>query len=486
MRLHGWMGMPAVCLLLGCAAAEPAALPPRPPDTPFVPGAVDAYKRGLAEMAKLDASDGWSDSKCTEVAGLFLDAVRQQGAYLPEAVFNAGLAEHRCGHAAKAREHYSAVLARNPKAFRARAQLVRLALLDSPEPTLDGPIAEMQRAVADADYRSPEVLVELARLQLRRGNAVKDAEGDGDIDRAQKNLRRALAIDDGFMPAHAELAAYYLERARRASGKTTATISRGMTETRARGEALDLAFLVATQALQKDPRYAQLHNTLGLIAVEAGDQNRAVKAFGEARQLDPRLFEAHMNYASVNLSFRGFVEAERAYRAAILVRPNDYDATLGLALSLRGQVSRGDAAAPKLAEAEAFLEKAKKLAPARPEAYFNHAVFVQEFKADAGSAANAELRRAIALYEAFVERAKGRSDMAATVADVTSVPSLSDDECIKPAHRGSAACKRGRIHDLREIIAFNELNAAEQARAKENAQTRSAIVEASGGATASP
>src|SRR5690606_14052222 len=85
-------------------------------------------------------------------------------------------------------------------------------------------------------------------------------------------------------------------------------------------QALELAALVCSQALRKNPNYAPVHNTSGLISAELGDLSAAARAFGTARQLDPKFFEAHMNYAAVNLSFRGFRQAEDAYRKALQLR----------------------------------------------------------------------------------------------------------------------------------------------------------------------
>ena len=87
-------------------------------------------------------------------------------------------------------------------------------------------------------------------------------------------------------------------------------------------------------------------------------------------QLDAGFVEALMNYAAVNLSFRGFKNAEDAYRQALKARPKDYDAVLGLALAIRGQIN--DANWDKnVKEAQALIDQAKQLAPERPEAYYN-------------------------------------------------------------------------------------------------------------------
>src|SRR6185369_1330511 len=111
------------------------------------------------------------------------------------------------------------------------------------------------------------------------------------------------------------------------------------------------------------------------------------EAFGKARAAKPGFYEAEMNYAAVNLQFRGFSKAEEAYRAVIKTRPDDYDARVGLALALRGQIQIQEQNAGDLvSQAGKELDKAKELAPDRPEAYYNDAILTQEYRArDAGA-----------------------------------------------------------------------------------------------------
>jgi len=108
---------------------------------------------------------------------------------------------------------------------------------------------------------------------------------------------------------------------------------------RADVQQLELAALVCSQAIRKNPNYAPIHNTAGLIQNELGQVNGAVGEFATAAKLDPKFFEAQMNYAAVNLGFRGFEQAQAAYTKALAMRPNDYDAHLGMALALRGPIT---------------------------------------------------------------------------------------------------------------------------------------------------
>jgi len=170
---------------------------------------------------------------------------------------------------------------------------------------------------------------------------------------------------------------------------------------------------VAAQAQKKNPNYAPISNTTGLIQVQLKNFNGAVKSFGKARQLDPTFFEAQMNYAAVNLSFRGYEEAEKAYRDALKLKPKDYEAQLGLALAIRGQINDGNFD-KYVAEAQAHLDEAKKIAPDRAETYYNEAILTQEFRAKRGNPVPT-LQKASEQYKQFIDKAGSDSGFAAAV-----------------------------------------------------------------------
>jgi Tfp pilus assembly protein PilF len=451
------------------------------------PEAAKLYAEGLAEMERLDKTpNGWTEATCSATAKKFLDAASAQGGFFGSAVYNAGASYHRCNNFAEARKLYKEVLDKNEKFHRARVQLARFDLAESNETASDKAMAEFQRAIQDSDFQNVEALVELARLQMRRNNNASDSDGANDFERAKKNLQRALAVDDAFMPAFNLLALYYLERAKQNAGQKGGKSARGSEKQKVDTQAIDLALLVASQGIRKNPNYASIHNTAGLIFVQSGDLNNAVRRFGTARQLDPSFFEANMNFAAVNMLFRGFGKAEEAYRAALKQKPNDYDAHLGLALALRGQIDTAPDGDKKLAEAEALINKAKTLDANRPEAYFNHAILTQEYKAKSGGDSLKALEEAIGHFNDFVKRAQGKTEFNETVDDVTAVPTEKDENCMGAKAKGKKGCKRGRIFDLKDEIAFAKESAAEQKKLAEEAKTRAAIEEAQGGAETPP
>ncbi len=380
---------------MGCAArAMPPAAGPDPGAPGVTPPPNPKFSQGLAEMARHERAGDWADASCQETVALLLG-----GAPSAAASYDAGLVQRRCKHEAEAKALFEAAVARDPRFYPARAAL---ALSAASEPGgLDRAVAELTTIVRETRFSNADTLVSLATLQMRRANGAADEEGAGDLDRAGKNLHRALAIDDTNMSALNQLALLHLEQARRAGGsrsegKKTAT------------QALDLAALVSAQAIAKNPRWAPIHNTAGLVEVELGNLSRAAAFFDEARRLDPRLLEAQMNVAALNLQVRGFTRAEEAYRAVLAVRPEDYDARVGLALAIRGQIDE-PSEATRVAAATHELERAKQIAPDRPEAYFNQAILVQEYGARTGKPGEAltSLARAKGLYEQFIAKADG-------------------------------------------------------------------------------
>ena len=378
------------------------------------------YNDALQMMVAHDKANDWNDATCTQVAKLFLDAAAQQKSKgdLPEAVYNAGLAYQRCHKDAEAKKQFESALSISQKFHHARVQMALYDLKERGDSAIEPVIGELLQAVRDAEFQNVEALVNLSMLYMKRRSTNPDQDGANDFDRAKKNLQRALAIDDGYQPAFNQLALYYLEMAKTKAGRGGRRKAAVFVKTKKADTAmLDLAALVCSQAIRKNPNYAAIHNTAGLIQVEQQDINGAVREFQTATKLDPSFFEAQMNYAAVNLSFRGFKAAEDAYRAAIRLHPNDYEAHLGLALALRGQIN--DTNWDKnVAEAQAELDQCKKLAPDRAETLYNEAILAQEYKAKAGKDTNeniAKLEAAAAIYDNFVARAQGQPEFADAV-----------------------------------------------------------------------
>jgi tetratricopeptide (TPR) repeat protein len=388
--------------------------------------AAASFDAALDVFLERDKKGDWSQASCKDVAGRFEKASDEQESAtnkeLPEALYNAGLAQQRCGNDAEARTKFEEAIKADAGFHRAKAQLTLYAFMKTGD--VDETARELDQIIRDAKFQNVEALTSLAALQMERGNDQPDPDGKNDLERARRNLQRALAIDDGYMPAYNQLAVYYLELAKTTAGqgKVASRSRRGKRGMEVSGadrldineQQLDLAALVASQAQRKNPNYAPIHNTTGLIQVQLKNFNAAVKSFGRARQLDPKFFEAQMNYAAVNLSFRGFDEAEKAYRDALKLRPNEYEAHLGLALALRGSITDSNYD-KNVTEAQKHLEEAKKIDGARPETYYNEAILTHEYRTKRGSNPIPMLQKASEQYRAFVDKASDDPVFAAAV-----------------------------------------------------------------------
>jgi lipoprotein NlpI len=465
--------------------------------------AASSFDSALEAFLDHDKKGDWSEASCKDIADQFQKAAEKQvsatNRAFPEALYDAGLADQRCGKDADARKQFEAAVAADSGFHRAKAQLVLYDYQKNGD--IDQTIRDLDQIIRDAKFQNVEALVSLAALQMDRDSDQADSDGKNDLERAQRNLQRALAIDDGYMPAFNQLANYYLQLAKQAAG-TAKTKSRrgkrgmevsGASKVEANSQQLDLAALVASQAQKKNPNYAPIHNTTGLIQVELKNFNSAVKSFGRARQLDPKFFEAQMNYAAVNLSFRGYEEAEKAYRDALKLRPNEYEAQLGLALAIRGQINdqNFDKA---VAEAQAHLDAAKKIDAARPETYYNEAILTQEFRAKRGDAVTG-LGKASEQYKAFIEKAgddpvfaqavKRSKDRMSDINDT--IKFIKEGEAAKKAdEEAQVAAKKQAEEDAKKKAEDDKKAAADKSAADKAAADKAAADKAAADKAAAP
>jgi tetratricopeptide (TPR) repeat protein len=408
--------------------------------------AAKGFDDALKSFATHDKAFDWTAETCKDVASQFSKAsdVQQSATHraFAAALYNAGLSYQRCNMDADAQKQFQAALDADRGFHRAAAQL---ALYDyQRSQNLDATIDKLNTIIRDAKFQNTDALVGVAALQMERQADNSDADGKNDLERAVRNIQRALAIDDTYMPAFNQLAIYYYEQAKAKAGKKSGRKGRlvvsGAAGKRVDQQMLDLAALVAAQAVQKNPKYAAIQNTAGLIQVEQKNYNGAVKSFKRARELDPSFFEAHMNYAAVNLSFRGFKEAEAAYRDAIRLHPKDFEAHLGLALALRGAIDDSNFD-KNVAAAQSELDECKKLEPDRAETYYNEAILTQEYKAKgSGQSAVPNLKKAADIYKTFVGKA-GNTDVFAAAVKRAKERSQDIEDTVKFIEEGEAARK---------------------------------------------
>lgn len=394
------------------------------------------WLKGVAAFEKAE-KEGWSPAKCESVRDIFEDAVDAQGKFA-EAVYMQGLVYYKCGDPKEALSLYEKALRINSKLCRARAGKGLDALEHGDTSHAE---REFRRAIED-DPQCTEAYVNLAIIQRRTsgGNA-----------EALKNLRRSLAIDAQFLPAFNEMALLYLSEA--ADNK----------------KKLDLAEVVCSQAQKIDANYAPVYNTWGLIDLRRDKIIEASAKFQKAFELDPKMFEAYMNFAQITIGFRGYQDAKVAFEKALALRPDSFDAQVGLGVALRGL--------EKNSEAIAAYEKAIKLKPSRPEPYYNLGVLWQDFQ----SSSEGDMKKAEGYYKQFLQKAGGDKRYEEAVQDVTRKCKQEKSR----RKRAASKCIAGRLQNidmyrqaLKDMAEMEQLQKEAEAQAKQMEAEEKARMEA--------
>ncbi len=117
------------------------------------------------------------------------------------------------------------------------------------------------------------------------------------------------------------------------------------------------------EAISLDAAAPEPHIKLGLLASDAGDHERAMACFREAKRLRPDNAGVHYYLANSLLRLGRVEEAEHSFREAIRLRPDFVDAYLNLGHSF---IESG-----RMAEAEACFRSALQLQPDNPAAHNN-------------------------------------------------------------------------------------------------------------------
>lgn len=360
-------------------------------------------------LAQFDAAEkgGWNAGTCDSVGGVFSRANREQGGRFAEAIYMTGLVQDRCGKPEDALKAYNDALAIDAKLCGAR---VGVGIQDFKAGREAQAFATFERSVRD-DARCTEGYVNLAMMQMGRSGASSED--------ALNNLRRALAIDASYLPAFNQMALLFLGRAQDNT------------------KMLDLAAVVCRQAQLINANYAPIYNTWGLINMRKQNVFDALRMFERATQLDPSVFEAHMNFGQITLGFRGYEDARKSFQKAVELKPKSYDAHVGLGAALRGL---GDANGAK-----AQYEEAQKLDGSRPEAYFNLGLLYQDYM----SGSVPDMKQALSFYDQFVQRARGNALFKPSVDEIER--RCQSDEA-KKKRKSSKTCRPGRKQNIELAI----------------------------------
>jgi tetratricopeptide (TPR) repeat protein len=315
---------------------------------------------------------GWDDGSCKSVSKKF-ERLAKENNQLAEAQYNAGVVYLICGMQKKAKAAFEKTLKNHPKH---QFSLTQLAIMELENGNEKAAVELLREAVAAGANKIEAVPAYVNAATILRGRAKKGDKAA--FAKAQANLRRALAIDSKYMPALYQLSLLYLDIAR----------------SKRRSSYLTLATLVCNQAIALNPEYGPIYHALGLILLEKKELVNALQAFEKAFQKDKSLFASYMNYAAINLSFRGYESAKRAFEQAIALNPNSYDAHIGLGVALRGL---GD-----YVGAKAEYQKASGVNSKKTDYVFNLGLLAMDYTNSGDVAGFKEAKK---VFEGFVAKA---------------------------------------------------------------------------------
>jgi len=356
------------------------------------------------KLFKQYEKSGWNDGHCDEVAGKFAGAAASQKKFA-EALYMTGLSNDRCGRKDKAQDFYRQSVSANSKFCKGRVAIA-VAQLEAGQASVAE--REFAQSVVD-DPQCTEGYVNLAIMQRKRG-----LEGNKE---ALANLRRALAIDAQYLPAFNEMALLYVQQAKD------------------NVKMLDLAEVVCSQAQKIDTNFPAIYNTWGLIDLRRKEIIGAAAKFQKAFQLDPKMFEAYMNFAQITIGFRGYEDARSAFTKALELQPKSFDALIGLGVAYRGLEQKD--------KAEEYYNKAKDLNPNRPESYYNLGLLYQDFK----DGTTDQMKKARAFYEQFLQRAGSDDRYKGKVDDVKRRCAV-----VKGKRRPTDKCIAGRFQNIEDYL----------------------------------
>ncbi len=361
----------------GARSAEGVTVDPETGERIISTKARNAFEDAV-ESFKAAEQVGWTQESCDSAIKEFEKIERKYG--MIEASYNIGVINLRCKKLTEAKAAFEATLKKNPKHQLSMTQRAVMELEAGNEKRAEDLLRKAVGA-GQSNLEAVPAYVNAATILRMRGKKNKD---DGLFQKAELNLRRALAIESKYMPALYQLAMLYLDQA----------------VTKKKSSFLTLAMLVCSQGIKLDPEYGPIYHVYGMVLLQKNRLVDALKAFETAFQKDKELFASYMNFGAINLNFRGYEEAKQAFEKAIGLNPKSYEAHIGLGVALRGL---GD-----FQGAKSEYEKASKIDPQRTDYIFNVGVLEMDYlnKGDV-----AGYTKAKGIFKKFLSRAnKGHQE----------------------------------------------------------------------------
>ena len=358
---------------------------------------------------------GWSSESCSSISESFEEASSAQDGGWAEALYMAGVAQSRCGEDAEARTFFNRALEIESTLCQA---LAGIAVQQMAAGELGAAMQSLNRALS-TEKACAEAYANRAIVRVRQASSANAEEATAE---ALSDLRRALVFDASYLDAFGQMALIHYNRALIEDDQ----------------QRLDVAEVVCRQATLIDASYAPIYNTWGLIKVERGEVIEALQMFQAATERDNSMFQAFMNFGQITQSFRGYQDSRAAFARAAELRPEDYDARIGLGAALRGL--------DQLEASQAEYERAIAIDQARPEAYFNLGLIWQDYQTGSPD----DLNRARGYYNQFLERARAASnsaDFSQAIEDVTR-----ECEQTNGRRRRRTRCMSGRLQNIQMAI----------------------------------
>lgn len=256
-----------------------------------------------------------------------------------DALYNLGLLAYRRGDFAAARQRWKQALAVKADFFPAKARLLWLDGAKNPKA-----VQPKLEAIVKADRFQPEARNLLAQI------AIQDKKWDVAI----KNARNVLLGDPDNINAYLNLAVAYYRQ--------------GLPEQ---------AGLIASNALERQPKAAALHNMMGLVYLSRDDSRHASEEFVKALKIDPSQIDARVNLGSLELAYGDFKTALSRFDQVLKLGKDagqqpDPMVVLSRAVTLRGL--------QRYADAEQGYREALRLDPGMDEARYNLCVLYHQYK----------------------------------------------------------------------------------------------------------
>lgn len=264
--------------------------------------------------------------------------------------YNLGLLAHRRGDNKAARKAWKRALKANKNYLPARARLMELRLKAAKtDEDRAKAIAKLKEIVTCPEDVDCDKIAGKNRYQPEARNILAEvAIAEERWDDAARHARNVLLGDPDNINAYVNMAVTYYRQ--------------GMVEQ---------TWLIVSNALQRRPEAAALHNLMGLVHLGWDDSSKATKSFLRALAEDPLLVEAKMNLAALELSYGDFESALKRFDEVLAQKKDDPMVVLSRAVTLRG-LERYD-------EAASAYEEALKLRPEMTEPVYNLCILHQQY-----------------------------------------------------------------------------------------------------------